>query len=505
MLDPDDLGVWVWRTCSVGHLRWTGTVVTCPTELMEQMSTWNNLQADAVQAICGELESSIRHQEYAYAHRADLPKLDIAKSRPIDWEQSIVEGHATHPMHRARHAMPPLARITPSTEFKHVRLGFVAVPRAVMAIQGDYDSLLMPVVPQRRAQSRGRRPTVDGEREVIVPVHPLHMPAIRAKFKFARPLPFSAAAEAQASLRTVSPMALEASGYDIKLPLGAKTSSALRTVSTWSAFLGPQLTNLVPQMLQANPNAPLVAGEPASIILRDADNDVAKYLACIVRVSAQKLCQGNRDARAIVAASLTERNAAGRSNVVELLNLHSVEQRLAFLRAYVSKLFSAFLPSILTHGFTFEAHQQNTLVVLSAATGLPIQFMIRDFGGIMVHMETFKEAAGFEIPMLLDNSTTAADLDEVYGVAYHTIVQCQIHRLVRALGLHYEGDGWQVVREEFEKCVPHESPLYVAWTRREVRLKSFITMKLGGLYRDYVYGSVPNILFYRNEQQGVVF
>ncbi|KAJ1936172.1 hypothetical protein FBU59_005143, partial [Linderina macrospora] len=388
MLDPDDLGVWAWRTCSEGLARWTGTVVTCPTEVVQQMREWNGLAVEAVQGICSELESSIRHQEHAYAHRSSQPQLDVNKSRVIDWEQSIVEGHATHPMHRARHAEAPLEPITPSTDLRHLRLGFVAVPRSGMIIQGDYDSLLLPLF--RSAEPSCDADTdctsmldaVDGENEVIVPVHPLHMAAVRAKFGFARPLPFSAPAEAQASLRTVSPAALEASGYDIKLPLGAKTSSALRTVSPWSAFLGPQLAPIVPQMLQAA-GAPLVASEPASIIVRDEDTDLAKYLACIVRVSAQKLCQYNRDARPVVAAALTERNAAGQSVAVDVLGLHSHTQRLAFLRTYVARLFAAFLPPILSHGFTFEAHQQNTLVVLSATTGLPIQFVIRDFGGIM--------------------------------------------------------------------------------------------------------------------------
>ncbi|KAI8324170.1 hypothetical protein GQ54DRAFT_257013 [Martensiomyces pterosporus] len=459
-----------------------------------------------VDAVGKELDSSMLHQEHAYAHREELPELDLAGSSAADWEQSIVEGHATHPMHRARHAVPPLVPFTPQTEFRHIALRFVAVPREQMIVQGSYDELLAPLFAAATPTETRSAGGEDDAAEVIVPVHPLHLPAVLERFPFARPLPFESPAEAQASLRTVSPVALLDSGLDIKLPLGAKTTSALRTVSAWSAYLGPRLSSFVHGMLEDMPGAPLVADEPASVILRHSDNDVAKYLACIVRLSAQKLCRDqSEDERAVVAAALTERDGSGRSVVCTKWGLDTAEKRREFLRAYVAKLFDAFLPPLMSHGFAFEAHQQNTLVRFDARSGQPVGFVIRDFGGIMVHMESFRRATGgAEIPMLEGNSTSAESLDEVYGVAFHTLIQCQIYRLVRALELHYSGGGWQVVRQEFERVVPRGCGLWEAWTQREVKLKSFVSMKLGGLYRNYVYTSVPNILFYQDEAQGIV-
>ncbi|KAJ2231962.1 hypothetical protein IWW45_005320 [Coemansia sp. RSA 485] len=511
-LDPDDLGLCAWRTEDPGAAKgsesesdqheWQGAELVCPTDLMNAVAGWRALDPDAVQGINSELLSSMQHQEYAYSQQDTRPELDIRTATTIEWEQSLTEGHATHPMHRARHAMPPLEPLAVDTELRHLLLRFVAVPRDRMVVEGKFSDLIAPLLhAAAQLNPASDNPTqsplsgyVDLQTEVVVPVHPLHLPAIQKRFPFARVLPFVADAQAQASLRTVSPAALQSVGLDIKLPLGIKTSSALRTISTWSAYLGPRLTQMLPSTLAQNAEAPLVCGEPASVILRDSDPDAAKYLACILRRSPQSLCAEGE--RAIVAAALTERLSDGQSVVcARWPNMETASQKLHFLGVYTKKLFEAFLPPLLTHGFAFEAHQQNTLVVVSEDTGLPTRFIIRDFGGIMVHMPTFvKATGGIEVPMLPNNSTTAESLDEVYGIAYHTLVQCQLHRLIRALGLHYCGSGWQVVREEFCRIVPPSEPLWACWMGKQVSLKSFVSMKLGGFYRNYLYSSVPNIL-----------
>ncbi|KAJ2854137.1 hypothetical protein J3B02_002819, partial [Coemansia erecta] len=416
---------------------------------------------------------------------------------------SLTEGHATHPMHRARHAMPPLKPLAVDTELRHLQLHFVAVPKDRMVIEGEFSKLIEPLlmaagpldpISDNLMRRSSLSDYVDLQSEIIIPVHPLHLPAIQKHFPFARVLDFVADAHAQASLRTVSPVALQVAGLDIKLPLGIKTSSALRTISTWSAYLGPRLTLMIPSIIAHNPAAPLVCGEPASVILRDTDPDTAKYLACILRQSPQSLCR--KGEKAIVAAALTERLSDGQSVVcARWPDMETKAKRMNFLRIYAKILFEAFLPPLFTHGFAFEAHQQNTLVLVSEDTGLPTGFIIRDFGGIMVHLPTFAKATGgIELPMLPNNSTTAESLDEAYGIAYHTLIQCQLHRLVRALGLHYCGSGWQIVREEFSRLVPCSEPLWKHWMKEQVPLKSFVSMKLGGLYRSYIYYPVPNIL-----------
>ncbi|KAJ1670482.1 hypothetical protein EV182_008176, partial [Spiromyces aspiralis] len=170
--------------------------------------------------------SSVEHQEFAYAHRqAQVPTLRSSTS--LDWEQSLVEGHATHPMHKARYSLPPMDPIHPGTNLFDLDLRFVAVQRGEVILEGDYERLLEPLyksaVPMDTAteaddDKRESTPVclldcVDPSTEVILPVHPFHLPNVLSRFsQFVRVLPYSVPAKAQASLRTVSPSSLAPHG-----------------------------------------------------------------------------------------------------------------------------------------------------------------------------------------------------------------------------------------------------------------------------------------------------
>ncbi|KAJ2161472.1 hypothetical protein GGF46_001411 [Coemansia sp. RSA 552] len=506
LLDPDDIGAHHWL-CSESS---AAVRIVNVGQIMAQVGLWNSHPEAAVGAICRELESSVANQTHAYMHRRAAP--DILTSTAIEWEQSICEGHATHPMHRARYAEPPLGAISPGTDLFSLSLAFVAVPRSEMRVEGMFEEFLNPLYSHASAGSElgDARPYildhVDRARELVLPAHPFHVPAILKMFPFARLLPFSVPASAQASIRTVCPKTPDPLGFDLKLPLGIKVSSALRTISPWSAFVGPRITEVIPKILHGAPveGALLIAGEPASAVSTNPDFDIAKYLSCIVREDPEHICCP-RGERVILAAALTSCSEAGESAVVQQWKLGTRALRYVFLKSYADMLFDAFLPPIINHGFAFEAHPQNSLLRIDAATGNIRGFIVRDFGGVKVHRETFKQSTGTYIDMLPDSCTSAESMYEVYDLAYHTLIQCQLHRLVRALDLHYCGGGWAIVRKSFEERVPAEDPLRVAWYQSEFDLKCFITMKLDGLYRDYVYRKIPNVLFYQSEDEGVVF
>ncbi|KAJ2731654.1 hypothetical protein H4R23_003027 [Coemansia sp. Cherry 401B] len=507
LLDPEDIGVGQW-ICGANSAT---APITDAGEIMVLVGRWNAYSDAAVATICSELRSSTANQAYAYAHRK--PEPNILTSTAIEWEQSIVEGHATHPMHRARHAEPPLEPIGPETELHSLRIAFIAVPRSEMRVEGMLEELLEPLYRHADADSAADSSAeqyildhVDRSCELVVPAHPVHVPAILKLFDFARVLPFTVPAAAQASIRTVCPEAFVPLGYDLKLPLGIKVSSALRTISPWSTFVGPRITAVIPRILHGAPvgGALLIAGEPASAVSANPDFDIAKYLSCVIREDPEHICRP-RGERVIVAAALTDYSVDGQSAVVKQWDLKTVDQRRAFLQSYADKLFDAFLPPILNHGFAFEAHPQNSLLRIDADTGAIKGFIVRDFGGVKVHRKTFSRSTGANIEMLPDACTDALTMYEVYDLAYHTLIQCQLHRLVRALGLHYQGNGWEIVRRSFEQRVPSVHPLRAAWYQETFDLKCFITMKLDGLYRDYVYRKVANVLFYQNEAKGVVF
>ncbi|KAJ2901923.1 hypothetical protein GGI21_004625, partial [Coemansia aciculifera] len=450
LLDPEEVGI---NQCIQQHDYSSIVPVTDAAQIMRLAGAWISCDKDVVESICSELSNSVENQMYAYAHRK--PEASILSSTAIEWEQSIVEGHATHPMHRARHAVPPLEPISPDTDLFDLALTFVAVPRSQLRIEGELEMLLAMLYDSATADDGSGSSLLDwtdSSSEVVMPVHPLHVPAVLKLFPFVRQLPFTVPAQAQASLRTVCPQALAPLGYDIKLPLGIKTSSALRTISPWSTYIGPRVTEVIPAILCNAPveDALLIAGEPASAVSINPDYDVAKYLSCVIRNDPEYICR-SRGERAIIAAALTNSNDDGTSSVVSQWGLDTVEKRRRFLHSYSEMLFDAFLPPIMNHGFAFEAHPQNCLLRIGAETGDIRGFIVRDFGGIKVHLPTFVRSTGVNIPMLPDSSTEAKSMHEVYDLAYHTLIQCQLHRLVRALQLHYQGDGWAVVRNSFER------------------------------------------------------
>lgn len=66
-----------------------------PLILWDQYAARTSLDPVTRSDISDELASSIKWQAYSYDHPASAPTL---LSPSIDWEQSIIEGHPTHPV-----------------------------------------------------------------------------------------------------------------------------------------------------------------------------------------------------------------------------------------------------------------------------------------------------------------------------------------------------------------------------------------------------------------------
>ena len=66
-----------------------------PLILWDTFATGIDLDSATRSDISEELASSVRWQAYSYDHPPNAPTF---LSHSIDWEQSIVEGHPTHPV-----------------------------------------------------------------------------------------------------------------------------------------------------------------------------------------------------------------------------------------------------------------------------------------------------------------------------------------------------------------------------------------------------------------------
>ncbi|KAI8867164.1 hypothetical protein GQ42DRAFT_111416, partial [Ramicandelaber brevisporus] len=490
--------------------------------LMRMFGTWAGVDAKNVDAICGELASSVENQAFAYANSPLAGTPSLRDSQPIEWEQSVLEGHVTHPMHKARYAIAPLPPMRPSLELYNTHMRFVTMPKSELSIIGDFGKEIRDLT--TASLDDAHRHLIDDESIVVIPVHSMQVPNVLAKFPLAVLLPETCQVPilGQASMRTVTIESVS-DKYCLKLPIGIKISSALRTITPWTTNIVGSIQPALDVILdttQRHGGSLLSTREYASVVSSDADFDKAKHLSCVVRESSEAQAAKTGD-RIIICASLTEEqhgaHATGDSNEPRLPQMYNIwperlstlEGKVAFLREYSSNLIKAVIPALFEHSFAFEAHGQNMLVRVHPDTGAISGFVARDYGGIKFHPETLAKSTAHlpngpvRIAALPDNAVEAHSLEESYRVAYHTVVQMHLFAIIRALGLYRSADlavdglGWRVVREEMDKVLPQNHLIRTLWLETPTcSLKSFISMKLDGLYRDYVYSTVPNMLCY---------
>lgn len=141
---------------------------------------------------------------------------------------------------------------------------------------------------------------------------------------------------------------------------------------------------------------------------------------------------------------------------------------------------------MLCNGVAFEAHPQNCLARFDLQTKELKGFVIRDFGGLRIHPPTLKATTGIDLDVLPGHSIIAKSLDDVYTRMYHTIVHNHFQQLIRVLRLHYDGSGWNIVREQLRKNIPMNHPLSEAWlspNQKTLLGKCYLRMRMSSMYR----------------------
>ncbi|KAI0267697.1 IucC family-domain-containing protein [Gloeopeniophorella convolvens] len=457
---------------------------------------------DVDTTLTDELKSSYIWQRAVYENPPASPTLF---SPAIEWEQSIVEGHPTHPMHRARHAVHPLPHHDPqSRDWNKPWIRFAVVPRARLDILGPFESEIRAIT--EVASRTAGRPFPEQDGFVVVPVYDLQIANLRAKFPDVEILDeaFTVCALGQASIRTV--VFPEIQDVALKLSVGIRISSALRTISHFTANLGPRFSTEVVPKLAIDPQVLCIEQETASAIcVRNGqgvalDPDIAKHLTAVIR----KQFVPEDDEAVVMCAALLE---AGHSDlpggipVVEhVMGLDTQEKRLAFFDEYASLLTAAVVPALLHNGVAFEAHPQNTLLRVSRSSRTLKGFVLRDLGGLRVHPPTLKASTGSQFEFLPDHCVVTSTREEAAKKLYHTLIHNHLQRLARVLRLHSDGSAWVVVRKHLNREIPRESWLWAAWMDEAVESlpgKCLVRMKLEGVYRDSVYESFPNMVHFR--------
>ena len=257
-------------------------------------------------------------------------------------------------MHKTRGFLPPLADEQLSTyDFLHPHLRYVSLPRQQLKILYEFEKLTAPLLAQacEKAGTHVEAPS----HHVVIPVHELQVVHIKDKFPdaFIFPESINTPLRAQQSLRcvflvfelnllTTLTRSVVLPGFfgdlQLKLALGVKLTSAVRTISPESAYFGPHFSHRVVPVLMMNPEIVTVAKERGSVVHSDERGDVAKHCAAIVRQCFENGSE-ERGERLIVCTSLVESGHAGTdgktSSVVRVFNLDTEAKRLTWLRRFV--------------------------------------------------------------------------------------------------------------------------------------------------------------------------
>ena len=122
------------------------------------------------------------------------------------------------------------------------------------------------------------------------------------------------------------------------------------------------------------------------------------------------------------------------------------------------------------NGFTFECHPQNCLARFDLKTKELRGFVIRDLEGLRIHPETLYATTGVELDCPPGNRHAVLDLDSVYKRAYTTAIYNHLQRLIRVLDLHYNDQGWEIVRKHLSQSIPKDHQLYDAWLSPESKM-----------------------------------
>ncbi|KAK7032831.1 C2 domain-containing protein [Favolaschia claudopus] len=464
---------------------------TEPTELWKKFVQDVFVQNSLSESIAAELQSSFEWQLASYLNPPACPTL---ASHQIEWEQSLVAGHPTHPMHRAR--MCPNA--TSDYNWYRPTIHFARVPTDSLHTRGPFDSIMRDLV-KKAALASGTECPENVPGTMFMPVHEMQIPTVLDKFKNAEILQPTIEALGQSSIRTMLVPALE--DMALKVSINMKISSALRTISHYTADFGPRFSTEIVPKLKMDRNLLAVETEPASAVYDGVEPSLRKHFTAIFRDEFVPLPGQN----IIVVAALLEMGhagvPAGVSAMEHVFGLDTKAKRIEFLDKYLRLACEAFIPVILQNGVVFEAHAQNCLLRFDIATGEPLGFVVRDLGGLRVHPETMNAALGTNFEFLPGHCIPTATLEETYPKFYHTLIHNHLQRVIRVLNLHYNGVGWEMLRGHLKNVIPQDHGLWKSWMETDaVAGKCLMRMRLAATHDTMIFSPVPNMLHYRSPE-----
>ena len=236
-----------------------------------------------------------------------------------------------------------------------------------------------------------------------------------------------------------------------------------------------------------------------------ANDEHSRHLAVLYRDAPQSLLQPGE--MAVPVGSLFAVDQHGQPLLRQWVRLSQgkddEDALLAFFRDYASIAVPALLGMYLRYGVAFEAHQQNSFMVM-AADGQLSRLLLRDFGDIRIDRKTL-HAHGLDIELHDPKMTLYDDAGFVRDKLLHTVFMCHLGELVLLSARHFDipqARLWNELSTQVSQCfddLRSEVDPQRWKTEREALLeqdwpaKSFMRMRLLESHADIV-GRLPNPL-----------
>jgi siderophore synthetase component len=311
------------------------------------------------------------------------------------------------------------------------------------------------------------------------------------------------------SFRTVVPSGSPVLPH-LKLPVSLRLTSVQRTVSPKSAVMGPRLTRLL-AMIVNHENG---FGGTLDIVRENVglhyidpngDDDRARHLSILYRSNPMAKCTGTHFPIP-VGVLFADSPFSGRPLVTDLVALthgDHAKGAVEFFECYATTVLTAVLSAYLLYGIAFEAHQQNSFIMVNEHYE-PAQLLVRDFGDLRVHGPTLRRTGLDLVPYRTGHTVYEHD-EPVRDKLLHAVMLCHLAELALLLSRTYnrpEGHFWNVMRREVENAFDRlraRADMQRWNTERRALLeddwpaKSFLRMRLTDTSDD-VHGSIPNPL-----------
>ncbi len=104
-----------------------------------------------------------------------------------------------------------------------------------------------------------------------------------------------------------------------------------------------------------------------------------------------------------------------------------------------------------------------------------------------VHLPTLRKSTGVDFQFLDGHVVVTKSLEEILPKFYHTFVHNFIQRLIRILGMHYNGRGWEILRKHMTEVIPEGHTAWRLWmdpASGTVDSKCLMRMRIRDSYRE---------------------